>query len=56
MRIKRTKEEVDELLNDLAESVDSGERRFPGMSYEQGIEVGIRWLIGEVDDHPYEDA
>ncbi len=55
MNIARTQEEVDALLNDLAEAVDFGAPKWPGMSYEQGVEAGIRWLLGERDEHPYKE-
>lgn len=29
--------------------------RWPGMSYEQGVEAGIQWLVGDTDDNPMED-
>lgn len=53
--VKRTDEEIDKLLNEVEEASDSGERRFPGMSYEEGVAAGIKWLLGDTDGHPYED-
>ena len=39
--------EIDDVLNQCAESADDGASKFPGMSYEQGIEAAIRWMQGE---------
>lgn len=39
--------EVDAVLNQCAESADSGESIYPGMSYEQGVEAALRWMRGE---------
>lgn len=54
--MSRSDEEVDDLMNDLADSADSGVSRFPGMSYEDGVHAAIGWLKGETDDHPYPEA
>jgi hypothetical protein len=51
----RTNEEIDDVLNRCNEKVDEGGSRFFGMTYEQGIVAGIDWLLGNTDDHPYDD-
>ena len=48
---KPTQDEIDEVLNQCAEAADSGESKFWGMSYEQGVEAAIRWLT-EGDQNP----
>lgn len=53
--IVRTDDEIDGVLNAAMESIDEGRARWPGMTYEQGVDAGIRWLTGEVDDNPMED-
>ena len=50
----RTQEETDEQLNLATEGVDNGSR-WPGMSYEQGVEAAIRWMTGQTDDKPMEE-
>lgn len=50
--IKRSEAEINEVV-EACESVYTGNSRFPGMTYEQGIADFFRWLVGEVDDHPY---
>lgn len=49
--IKRTDKEISDLLQKCDEANDTGSKYF-GMNYEQGVEAGIKWLIGETDDHP----
>lgn len=51
----RDEEEVNNLLNKCSAAEDSGESRYPGMSYEQGIQDAIRWLTEETEPGPLED-
>jgi len=37
--------EIDTVLNQCAEAFDRGGSKYPGMTYEQGVEAAIRWLI-----------
>lgn len=46
--------EIDDVLNQCAEAADEGQSKYPGMSYEQGVEAGIRWMQG-TDPHPLDD-
>lgn len=52
MTMTRTEEEINDLLNKCAESEDTGESKYPGMTYEQGIKAAIEWLTGDTDDNP----
>jgi hypothetical protein len=54
MEIKRTEKEIFDLLDITLEHENDGRQQYPGMSYEMGITAGIRWLLGETDDHPME--
>lgn len=47
--------EVDALLSECARRVAEGENMFWGMTYEAGVEAGIKWLVGERDEHPLEE-
>lgn len=51
--IKRTQEEIDNVLNLADEGFDDG-TRYPGMSYEDGIKAFAEWLFGDTDDNPFE--
>lgn len=48
-------EDIEELLNKCIESSDSGKSKFPGMSYEEGIQAAIGWMTGDRDGHPLGD-
>jgi len=50
-----TEDEIDTILNECAEAADSGQSKFPGMSYEQGVTAAIRWMKGEDDNSPMSD-
>ena len=50
--VKHTDEEIDEVLNVCVDREAVGESPCWGMTYEQGVEAGIKWLIGQTDDNP----
>lgn len=50
---KRSDKEIDAVLNQAAEQIEEGSK-WPGMSYEQGVEAGVKWVLGETDDNPME--
>ena len=52
--IKRTEEEINEVRNWAADAMDTGSR-YPGMSYEEGIEAMAAWMLGDIDDRPDAD-
>lgn len=48
----RTQDEVDELMNLVSEVIDDEGTRFSGMTYEQGVQATIDWLLGNTDVNP----
>lgn len=52
----RPQAEIDEQLNLALDSEEAGRSRWPGMTYEQGVEAAIRWVTGQVDDKPMADT
>jgi len=54
LTIKRTQKEIDELHNWANEGQDEGSH-YPGMSYEDGIDATIRWIMGHDDVRPDQD-
>lgn len=54
MEIKRTDAEIDAVLNDAAKSAGEGSR-WPGLTYETGVEVALLWVTGQTDDNPMEE-
>ena len=55
LQLTRTDKEINDLMNDCARSIDEGERRFPSMSYAEGIYEALKWITGQTEDHPFED-
>jgi len=53
--INRNEGEIDALRNQCVKSEESGVSRHPAMTYEQGIEAAISWIMGEVDQYPIDD-
>jgi hypothetical protein len=49
-----TQEEIDAVLNKAAEQTEKGGTKWPGMSYEQGVENAILWMQG-VYDNPMDE-
>lgn len=42
-----SEEQVDTVLNLASEAEEEGRSAYPGMTYEQGVLAGIRWMRGE---------
>jgi hypothetical protein len=53
--IARTEKEVEDMLNDGMPDGAEGESRWPGMTYEQGVDATARWVLGWTDDNPMTD-
>ena len=49
-----TQDEIDEVLNKCSDYTVEGGSKFPGMTYEQGVEAGILWVTGDDDSNPME--
>lgn len=49
--IVRSDNQIDNVRNWASEGRDQG-TRFSGMSYEDGIEDMVAWLLGETDENP----
>ena len=47
----KSRQEIEDVLGSL--SLEGP--RFPGMTYEDGIEAALRWAIEETDEEPYPD-
>ena len=55
-RVLRTEMEIDNLLNQCVEAMHKGSK-YPGLTYEQGIEAALCWALnlGRDSDHPLDD-
>jgi len=55
MKLARTEKQKDDLLNRCADLDDSGKNPFFGMTYAQGVQNGINWMLGDMDEDPLEE-
>lgn len=53
-RLVQSDTEIDDVLNTCADAEDEGKSQYPGMTYEQGVRVGIEWLLGMTDEAPFD--
>ena len=51
-RVVRNKSEIDELIGQCVEQDTEGGSRYPGMTYEEGVQYAIRWLTDLAEPHP----
>ncbi len=52
----RTQEQVESLLNEVDTAAVVGPAsRWPGMTYEQGVDAALRWVLEDTDVSPLED-
>ena len=45
--IKRTDEEIDNLMNRVGDQVNKGGSKYPGMTYEDGLREMLDWLTAD---------
>lgn len=53
--MKRTEEEIYDVIDACIESENTGESKYPAMTYEQGVRAALEWVNGDTDDNPMED-
>jgi hypothetical protein len=53
-QIVRTDAEINEQLNIAADGINEGSK-YPGMSYEDGIQQFWLWVTGETNEKPFEE-
>lgn len=51
----RTEQEINELLDNRLPEGAEGPSKWPGMTYEQGVEAMAHWVTGRNDNDPLED-
>jgi len=49
-----TERSQDEIEDQIAEA-QSGNNRWPGMSFEEGVAAALLWITGDRDEAPMED-
>ena len=55
LNLERTEDEVYRVLNWAQDAIDTGDSKYPGNTYEQGVYEAISWLIGDDSHAPDED-
>ncbi len=48
----KTREEINEVIDECSELIDNGVSKYPRMSYEEGIKAAPEWAFGDIDEHP----
>lgn len=52
----RHEDDINEQINAAQDSIDEhGGTQWPGMSYEQGVQAGLRWAIGDDETPPMDE-
>lgn len=55
MKIVPSEEEINKVLNACAELAEGDVHKFPGMTYAEGVETAILWLVGYSKENPLSD-
>jgi hypothetical protein len=40
-------------IEDVLKNIDTNLTKYPGMTYEQGVEEALLWVIGEISDDEF---
>lgn len=51
---KRTESEIREQIHKALDNMDEGSSIFPGLTYEDGVQASLDWVLGEQDEEPME--
>lgn len=54
-KIVRTDKEIDDVVDGAIKQATEFGTKWSGMSYEEGIEATIKWLLGHSDVNPIEN-
>lgn len=47
----KTRQEISDFLRDMVSTADP--TKYPGMTYENGVEEALLWVVGEIDDDDF---
>ena len=47
--------EIDKVLETAAFQEHTKINQYPSMTYAQGVDAGIRWILGLTEDHPFDN-
>lgn len=51
---KPSDSQIEEQMHIATEAMDEGSN-YPGMSFEEGVEAALMWVLGIIDTPPLED-
>jgi hypothetical protein len=51
----KSSKEIENQLSKAQSWSSFGDTDVPGMSYEEGVEAALRWVLGEEDSEPIEN-
>ena len=52
--VVRTEEEIDTARGDADDAIAQGLNPYPGMTYAEGVQATLMWLVGDQDEAPLE--
>ena len=47
--------DINKVIDGAADAIVSGESKFNGMSYEEGVKAALLWVIEDLDENLLED-
>ena len=50
----RPRKEVEEALNEAMDAIDQGADPFPGLTYSDGVQSALEYVLGTTDSKPME--
>lgn len=51
--MRKTEKEIYEVIDRCLDQMDKDSSKYFGMTYEEGVEAALRWVIGENDDEGF---
>lgn len=50
----KTRKEIEDQIDKAMEAQSEGSK-YPGMTYEEGVDAALRWALGDSDDAPMDE-
>ena len=54
-QVVRSASEIQQQVDEAGAQVVNGGSKVPSMSYEEGVDYALRWVLGDTDDKPMDD-
>lgn len=52
--MSRPRQDIERVLNEALEAIDAGDNPFPALSYSDGVQAALDWVLGNTDTEPME--